>query len=169
VDQSPRYDCAAEWKIDGGVKEWACKSWSPLPRREGVREDYGVLERGNRHLITENGWIHLQENRKLIVKDGVVKPIAAELTVNTYDRIDEKECAPAVDLWKKDGPAWRVVRGMWRELMASRSSMKFRSEKLGGMYLWMRLFMLVEEQTTTPVDEAKFRAKVKAAIEEFLL
>ena len=42
----------------------------PLPRRESsVRDDYDVLIGHNRHTIVPSGWVHEEENYKVVL-DG---------------------------------------------------------------------------------------------------
>jgi len=165
VDMSPRYDCAAGWRIEGNVREWGCRSWSPIPRREFGRKDYNVLERHNRHIITHDGWIHHQENRKLLVREGKVTPVATELTINTYDRLPLSECAVAEAHWARYGRSWGAVRDVWAELASVRPVLRFRAEVLGGKPLWLRLFELVDARTP---DDGAFRAGVQSAISEYL-
>lgn len=50
-----------------GKDYWENKTSSPLPRREYTkRDDYNVMLRGNRHEITDYGWMHEQDNDKMI-------------------------------------------------------------------------------------------------------
>lgn len=168
VDLSPRYDCAAEWRIQGHVREWSCRSWSPLPRREYGRKDYNVLERHNRHIITHDGWIHHSEGRKILVKNGKITPVATELTINTYERRPMSECSVAETHWKTKAPTWSLVREAWNEVLTPRSLLKFRGEALNGKTLWMRIFELVEGKSPDPAQNNIFKNEVREAITEYL-
>lgn len=169
VDMSPRYDCAAGWQIQGNVREWACRSWSPLPRREYGRKDYNVLERNNRHIITHDGWIHHQENRKILVQNGKVIPVATELTINTYDRLPMSECSVASAHWSKQGPTWSLVRDAWSNVIDPREVLKFHGEVVNGKTLWMKLFELVAAKTPSPTEDIAFKQSISDAISEYLV
>ena len=68
VDDSPRYSGSSTWVHFDGRHYWENRSDSPLPRREYTkRSDYNVMSRGNRQEITANGWVHEQDNTKLIL------------------------------------------------------------------------------------------------------
>ena len=61
VDDSPRYEGSATWVHIDGKSYWENSSYAPLPRREYTkRDDYNIMIRGNRHEITNDGWIHDQ-------------------------------------------------------------------------------------------------------------
>jgi len=72
VDDSPRYGALAAWSHDRGVSEWEPPSeWRPLPRRDATtRDDYHVIDGVNRHAITPFGWVHEQDNSKVVLTDG---------------------------------------------------------------------------------------------------
>ena len=66
VDDSPRYESWGKWTHEGNRSAWTSKdTCRPLPRREYTkRSDYDILRAVNRHVITPEGWVHEQENRK---------------------------------------------------------------------------------------------------------
>ena len=67
VDDSPRYFGSSSWVHVDGKSYWENTSHAPLPRREYTkRDDYDIMIRGNRHEIVSNGWIHDQDNKKVI-------------------------------------------------------------------------------------------------------
>ena len=66
VDDSPRYEGSATWVHVDGKSFWENITPAPLPRREYTkRSDYNMTKRGNRHEITEYGWLHDQDNQKI--------------------------------------------------------------------------------------------------------
>jgi len=69
VDDSPRYEVVGSWDHTGGTSSWSSEScWRPLPRREfSVRKDYNVIGGKHEITITPNGWVHTQNNKKLVV------------------------------------------------------------------------------------------------------
>ena len=70
VDDSPRYESNGTWIHADGRDYWTGTADAPLPRREhSVRSDYNVLKRTNTHEITAAGWIHDQDNVKIVRGD----------------------------------------------------------------------------------------------------
>lgn len=74
-----------------------------MPRREYTkRSDYNVTVCSNRHEITANGWIHDQDNDKVIRKTGKKDVLLAqEKGVNEYVKVSDEKCKTAQDWWKK--------------------------------------------------------------------
>ena len=69
VDDSPRYEGSGYWVHLDQKSYWENTTSAPLPRREYTkRNDYNVTERGNRQEITSTGWVHDQNNKKIIRK-----------------------------------------------------------------------------------------------------
>ena len=67
VSDAPRYQGLSEWINTDGKTFWQNSTDAPLPRREySVRSDYNILRRTNRLIVTDNGWIHEQDNQKII-------------------------------------------------------------------------------------------------------
>ncbi len=115
VDDSPRYEGYGKWSHIADYSYWdSNETWRPLPRREHTqRNDYDVLVGRNRHSITEDGWIHEQDNYKLRLRDNTKEVVARETGINTYDRIAQGSLAAAYDYWKKTAPFWAEVRKVW--------------------------------------------------------
>jgi len=99
VDDSPRYEGSATWVHVDGKSYWENISDAPLPRREySKRSDYNITERGNRQEITNDGWIHDQDNSKIIRsidKNDIL--IAKEKGFNYYKRVDDSRCKAATN------------------------------------------------------------------------
>ena len=94
VDDSPRYEGSATWVHVDGKSYWENTTTAPLPRREYTqRSDYNVTMRGNRHEITDFGWIHDQDNEKIVRKEGAEDVvIAKEKGYNVYKKVDDSKC-----------------------------------------------------------------------------
>ncbi len=101
VDDSPRYADVAPWQHFGNYSSWSTQDvWRPLPRREyTVRSDYQLLMGSNRHIILPTGWVHEQQNNKVVLgADG--KPLAKdpvlarEIGFNRYERITGYDFTP---------------------------------------------------------------------------
>ncbi len=120
VDDSPRYEGSATWVHVDGKSYWENTTDAPLPRREEtIRSDYNVTGRTNRQEITKTGWIHDQDNQKILREDGredVV--IAEEKGHNTYVKIDDSKCKAAHTYWKENKDKWAIVRNKWDQIFA---------------------------------------------------
>ncbi len=89
-----RYECTAPWSMN----LWECDAGpAAKPIRDTNREDYDLLHRANRLLVTDEGWIHNQQNDK-VTDDGEV--VSHELGWVTYRRVDESRCSAA---WEEGG------------------------------------------------------------------
>lgn len=118
VDDSPRYGGIGRWTHAGGVQAWTSSpTWRPLPRREySTRSDYQVLDVINRHLLTPTGWVHEQDNTKLVLAaDGSVQALAKETGLNTYTRVDDYDFAAGRTYWERTAPFWQEVRNAWNQ------------------------------------------------------
>ena len=69
VDDSPRYQSYGNWIHSENFSSWTSKeTWRPLPRREfSIRDDYDVLVGVNIQTITPTGWVHEQNNKKVVL------------------------------------------------------------------------------------------------------
>lgn len=141
VDDSPRYEGSASWVHVDGKSFWENSTPAPLPRREYTkRNDYNVTLRANRHEITENGWIHDQDNAKIIREDNARDVVLArEKGLNEYMRVPNERCAAAVSWWTKNEDKWALVRSKWEEVFNRKSNLKLKGE-VDGKVLFKHLF-----------------------------
>lgn len=118
VDDSIRYAGLAAWDHELGNAEWAsAPSYRPLPRRDmTTREDYQAILASNRHAITPDGWVHEQDNSKVIIDKGVPTLLVREVGVNTYLKDAEFDFSAAQNYWQKTATYWEAVRTMWLDL-----------------------------------------------------
>ena len=167
VDDSPRYEGSSSWVHVDGRSYWENTADAPLPRREfSKRSDYNVMERRNRHEITDYGWIHEQDNGK-VVREGSDKVIAREKGWNTYTKTEENRCQPAKDWWQEKQAYWNDVRKVWDELFAVKKTLEFE-KKIDDKVLFMKLFALEDEMLQGDYDSAVSVAKIKATINAYL-
>ncbi|SNQ42367.1 DUF6607 family protein [Cellulophaga lytica] len=126
VDDSPRYSGSATWIHTDGKNYWENKSDSPLPRREySKRSDYNVMARGNRQEITDYGWLHEQDNDKIIRETGKKDVLLAhEKGYNTYVRVPDEQCKAAKDWWKNNKKFWAKVRSAWNKVYTKNSEIE---------------------------------------------
>ncbi len=146
VDDSPRYESVGEWEHEGNYSGWtSAETWRPLPRREfSVRDDYGVLEGVNRHIVIPTGWVHEQDNIKLIIDEkGMPAPvnpyISKEVGLNRYERISGEEYAPGEEYWEATGEFWGDVRDAWSGYIEENNTIKLKSN-VEGKKLYQYLF-----------------------------
>ncbi|MEO1096202.1 MAG: DUF6607 family protein [Bacteroidota bacterium] len=167
VDDSPRYEGTATWVHVDGRSFWESTTDAPLPRREySKRSDYNVMVRGNRQEITDYGWVHDQDNSKVLRK-GEDKEIAREKGWNTYKKVDGSKCQPAIDWWNDKQAYWSDVRTVWDELFAQKQTVQLEKQK-DGQVLFMRLFGLEGEMLEGGYDSAKAQTKIKETINSYL-
>ena len=115
VDDSPRYEGSASWAYIDDKIFWENNVDAPLPRRErSIRSDNNVLNRGNRIEITNEGWIHKQNNQKILRSDTANDVlIASEYGINSYVKINNERCKYAKIWWNKKSEKWKIVRKEW--------------------------------------------------------
>lgn len=118
VDDSPRYEGSSSWVHVDGKDYWANVTDAPLPRREHTkRNDYNVLKRRNIHEITSTGWIHEQDNDKLIRDDsGKDVLLAQEKGMDIYTKVADIKCLAAQNWWKENYALWKNVRDKWQTI-----------------------------------------------------
>ncbi|GAB5417653.1 MAG: hypothetical protein Crog4KO_26390 [Crocinitomicaceae bacterium] len=148
VDDSPRYEGSATWVHVDGKSFWENTTDAPLPRREYTqRSDYNVTIRGNRHEITENGWIHDQDNQKIIREEGKDDILLAdEKGYNTYAKVDDSKCQAAIDWWEENGEFWANVRDSWEAIFNENESIEM-ANKVEGKRLYEFLFNMDPKET----------------------
>lgn len=145
VDDSPRYAALSEWTHVNGVSSWtSLPTWRPLPRREITkRQDYDVLVSANRHALTPNGWVHEQDNSKLILGDSP-RFLVREQGVNTYTASQAFDVQIAEQYWKETRDYWAEVRAEWRGLLNRPGSLSVQRGSESGR-LDTRLLSLADD------------------------
>lgn len=153
VDDSPRYEGSATWLHVDGRHFWTNTTDAPLPRREHtIRKDYNVLKRTNTHEIVKEGWIHNQDNEKIVRSDnGKDVLLAKEKGFDTYTKVDDSKCVITQNYWKKNALIWQKVRDKWETVFVKDKDfvMKIASDKKP---LFMKLFDLKPDATTETVN-----------------
>ncbi len=153
VDDSPRYEGSATWVHVDGKSFWENTTPAPLPRREyTTRADYNITIRGNRHEITPEGWVHDQDNAKVMRKEGQDDfVLAKEKGYNTYVKVPDARCKAAADWWVEHNDKWAVVRSKWDEVFATDTDLTLK-EKVDNKVLYKHLF---DDEVTTQEAIAK--------------
>lgn len=151
VDDSPRYEGTATWVHVDGRHFWENTTDAPLPRREHtIRNDYNVLNRTNFHEITKYGWIHDQDNKKVIRSDKDVL-LAQEKGHDVYTKVPDSKCALAQNYWKKNAGLWKNVRNKWADIFDRKKDLSL-NKKVDKQPLYMKLFSLKPEATKEEIS-----------------
>lgn len=142
VDDSPRYSGTATWVHVDGKHFWEDQAPAPLPRRERThRDDYNVMLRGNRIEITGFGWVHDQDNKKIIRENGEDQLLAQEKGMNTYTKVAADKCAAAKKWWAENKGFWADVRNKWSEVFGREQDIELKT-KVNGKPAYLPLFTM---------------------------
>ena len=140
VDDSPRYEGSGTWIHVDGKSYWENTTNAPLPRREYTkRSDYNITSRGNRHEITKDGWVHDQDNSKVLTKGNQQTIIAKEKGYNTYVKVDDNKCKAAQVWWNKNAQKWQLVRNQWDNVYNRNTNLTLK-KKVKNKLLYKYLF-----------------------------
>lgn len=153
VDDSPRYEGSSTWLHVDNRHFWTNTTDAPLPRREHtIRNDYNVLKRTNTHEITKDGWLHNQDNDKIVRADNQKDILLAQEKGNDlYYKVDDSKCIIAQDYWKKNALLWKKVRDKWETVFDRNKdlTMQIPDDK---QPLFMKLFDLKPNATSDNVN-----------------
>jgi hypothetical protein len=167
VDDSPRYGSIGRWEHGVEASIWeGGEAWRPLPRREhSVRDDYQVLAGRNRHTILPTGWVHEQDNQKLVLKKGKTRRLAHEVGVDRYERVLDFDFAAADVYWRTSAPFWALVRASWARRVAEHPTFTLADTCHGeeAFAPFFRTAERLESGKQIPVD--KQRAQVEKVLD----
>jgi hypothetical protein len=154
VDDTPRYMGSATWVRVDGRMYWQNTSDAPLPRREYTkRSDYNILQRTNIHEIIPSGWIHNQDNVKIVREQGKEDyALAYEKGFNSYHKVDDSKCLAAQKYWKEQEQLWEKVRSKWAKELDKKKDLRFH-KKVNDRALYSYLFELPNTATQQQVDD----------------
>jgi len=164
VTDAPRYQGSAPWQVVNGHTIWESTTDAPLPRREYTqRSDYNILNRTNRLTITDKGYDHIQENKKIIRSNGTDKLLVEERGLNGYEKLDQEDCAAGAKYWEEHKGFWLALEQEWGALLDAKNSIKL-TEKVGDQELMSKLFAMADEWKAKKLTAADVNAKVKAVL-----
>ncbi len=168
VADEPRYQGYSQFvNLDNKIT-WQNTTDAPLPRREyTVRNDYNILNRTNQIQITDSGYVHEQDNRKIIRINGVDKLLVQEKGYNTYKRINDTACNAAKVYWEKNKNYWTRVRSIWGNYLATHNTVKLKN-KIDDMMLNDYLNILCRNYLLKKVSETDIDFKIKEEINRFM-
>ncbi len=160
VDDSPRYSGSATWIHADGRHYWNNTTSSPLPRREySKRSDYNVMMRGNQVEITKEGWLHEQDNEKVIRADGKEDVLLVEEKgYNVYRKVADEKCKAAKNWWATNKDFWSRVRNKWSDVYGRDKDLALE-KAVNGQALFMQLF---------PMDIETEQSKIDSTVEEYV-
>ena len=154
VDDSPRYEGSATWLHVDGRHFWTNTADAPLPRREyTVRSDYNVLKRTNTHEIVKDGWIHNQDNEKIVRNENVKDVLLAkEKGIDFYKKVDDSKCIAAQKYWKKNAMMWKKIRDKWETIFVKDKDLVMQIPQ-DKQPLFMKLFALKPDVSTDEINK----------------
>lgn len=168
VSDAPRYQGFSEWIKTDGKLFWLNTTDAPLPRREyTTRNDYNILRRTNKILLTDTGWIHEQDNKKIDRKEEVQKLIAEEKGFNTYKRVADKYCEVAGLWWTKNKEYWTMVRLAWDEYLQTHDEISINAT-VNGLVLHEMLNKLNKEYIDQKLEKKTVNVEIRKGLESFL-
>lgn len=150
IDDSPRYKAQGSWNHEGGSSVWTSKvSTRPLPRRDYTkRKDYDLLVVVNHHIITPDGWVHQQDNRKLVSREGKNQFLCVEAGLNAYMRITDETSKEGFEIaekmWEESKGFWKVARHEWLKIADTQTGPIHYAHKVEGKRLMSEMRDLAE-------------------------
>lgn len=168
VDDAPRYGAVAQWTYEDGLAEWTPpQEWRPLPRRDMItRDDYHAVDAVNRHVITPWGWVHEQDNSKLMLHADP-QVLVREVGVNTYRQFDGYPVEAAEAYWAATAEYWAGVRAEWNRIEAENE--RFAITIMGETEdLYMPLLDLATAIQDGEKDTAEAIAEAETVIASFV-
>ena len=168
VADEPRYQGFSQFvNLDGKII-WQNTTDAPLPRREyTVCDDYNVLKRTNRMNIGDNGYVHEQDNQKIIRSNNSDKLLVEEKGLNTYKKIDEKECTAAKEYWEKNKEYWGKVRKVWADYINTHDVISLKN-KIDNKFLHEYLMTQAKDYLSQKITAAEIDNKIKEEINRFI-
>ena len=171
VDDSPRYAGWGEWQDSQGIRRWR-SNWTtrPLARRDAVRHPiYDRYEGINRHQLTPTGWIHWQDNTKMMPvegADGELQPVVQEYVLNTYTKFDGYNTGAADAYWAATKDYWAAVRNKWAEVAEANGGITIQEEAETGTVISGRLLTIGSALRDGTIAQDAAIAEALALIEE---
>ncbi|MBS1771487.1 MAG: hypothetical protein JST82_01415 [Bacteroidetes bacterium] len=168
VNDEPRYQGVSAWINNDGQTYWESTADAPLPRREyTTRNDYNILKRKNRIQLTADGYMHEQDNDKIIRSDKADVLLVQEKGYNKYIRMDESECAVAKAWWEKNKAFWTSVRSTWAEYVSHAQTVAVKN-KVADKRLDEHITALYNDWKKNKMPQAELEAKLKDVLKQFL-
>lgn len=168
VSDAPRYQGASEWVTTDNKTFWMNTTDAPLPRREYTkRKDYNVMKRRNFISVDQTGWVHEQDNQKILRTNGKDVLIAEEKGMNTYKRIDDSKCEAGKVYWEKHMEYWSKVRKAWDKYLNTSAVVSVKP-LVDGKPMHQYLSEIGDAFAGKKLDAAETEAKIAATLQNFV-
>ena len=172
IDDSPRYMAQGKWQHDGNYSAWTSDTTTrPLPRRDYTkRSDYDLLVVTNRHIITPDGWLHQQDNRKLADRDGKRSFLCFESGLNHYRRVTDEDSladlfSHAEAHWNSTATFWNEARTTWVDLIHEAENPIRYEKRIDGESLSSTMSDLADEAAA---GSTVSRGQINEVLSKFL-
>ena len=130
---------------------------------------YDRYEGINRHQLTPTGWIHWQDNTKMMPDasaEGGLNPVVQEYVLNTYDRFDGYNTGAADAYWAATKDYWAAVRDMWADVAEANGGITIEEEAETGTVISGRLLTIGNELQEGTIAQDAAIAEARALIGE---
>jgi hypothetical protein len=117
--------------------------------------------------ITDSGYLHEQDNQKIIRYGDADQLLVEEKGHNRYKRIADKECAVAKEYWEKNKNYWSKVRKFWADYTSTHNIIELKN-KIDGKLLHEYLLALAKEYTEKKLSDVEIDSRIKAEISRFI-
>lgn len=168
VDDMPRYQGYSAWINNNGKTYWENTAYAPLPRREyTTRSDYNLMRRTNRIIPTTGGWVHEQDNDKIIRTSQGDSLLVQEKGFNIYKKVDEGKCAKALAAWEESKQFWQVVRNAWEQYIDKQATLSIK-ETVNDEKLYEHLYAVEAEWKEKKLNDKQLAKQVRDILELFV-
>ena len=117
-------------------------------------------------VYADNGWALIQDNEKVVRKDGVDKTLVWEKGVEKFTK-GNYDATPAIKYWEKQKQYWADVRKAWDEVYATNSGLKLVT-KVDDKRLYEHLFDLGDKACDKEYVKGAAILDIKKVIVSFI-
>lgn len=169
VDDMPRYQGYSKWIENDNKTYWESTAYAPLPRREyTTRDDYNLMKRTNKIMVTDKGWLHEQDNEKIIRENGHDSLLVEEKGYNRYTKIADSECAAAKGHWEKNKDFWSIVRNKWEEYISADAQLVLKN-KVEDQMMFEHFYTLAYNWRTENWSNKKLEKEIENVMDQFVV
>jgi hypothetical protein len=168
VSDAPRYQGYSQFVSLDNKIIWQNTTDAPLPRREyTIRNDYNILKRTNRLNITPDGYVHEQDNQKIVRANGIDKLLVEEKGINSYKRVDITKCDAGKKYWQQYSAYWLEVRKVWYDYLATHSTIELKTE-IENKPLHSHLYALGTKFVKGQIKQDALSAAIKEVVYKYI-
>ena len=168
VDDMPRYQGYSKWIENNNQTYWESTAFAPLPRREyTTRDDYNIMKRNNKIIISNKGWLHEQDNGKIIRENGKDSLLVEEKGYNRYRKIADSECAAAQKHWDENKEFWVHVRNKWDKFIEN-GELKLKT-KVEDQMLFEHFYTLAYNWKNEKWSDRKLEKEIEGVMSKFVI